>query len=889
MTGGRGVGRVLRVVGVLYLVAVAASWGWRLLGGEAPRPAPADGVEVFELAAVREGDRRGEDTVRLAARVVEGPGPEAPVVVLVHGSPGSGDNFGGTAARPGLVAALAEHARVVVPDLPGFGDSDLDAPDLSFTAHADYLLQLLDALEVPAAHVVGFSMGGGVGLQMWRRAPERVRSLTLLSAIGVQELELLGDHALNHAVHGLQLGAFRFLDGALPHFGRTDGFDRAIAYSRNFFESDQRPLRGLLARFEPPLLVIHGRDDFLVPVEAAEEHHRIAPHSELWLSDAGHFMVFAQRPEFTDALVDFVLRAEAGTAPRRADAGAERVAAAAAPYDPSTAPPASGFLLVVLMVVLAAATLVSEDLTCIAAGLMVARGRLTLLAASAACFVGIFVGDLMLYLAGRLLGRPVVQRAPLRWMITPEALDRSRRWFEQRGATVIVLSRFMPGMRLPTYVAAGVLGLGLLKFCLWFALAGLLWTPTLVALAMVSGRELMEGFGWIEEHPLTGLAFVAGAVLLVVKILVPLTTHRGRRLLYGRWLRLTRWEFWPPWVFYPPLVVYLLWLGLKHRGLALLTAVNPCMPASGIIGESKGDILDHLARELGDEADALPASLRLPARGEDGRPVEAVERLATVERFLEARDLHWPVVLKPDAGQRGDGVLIARDPASALTFLERSPVDLVAQEFVTGPEFGVFAIRRPEDERFHVFSVTVKRRPSVTGDGVRSVEQLLLDDPRAPAMAATYAKNLGARLEDVPEPGVEVPLTDVGAHARGTIFEDGRPLVTPELEARLDALSRRIDGFHFGRYDVIVPSAEHLQRGEGLRVIELNGLTSEATHIYDARTSLLQAYRDLAAQWRLAFAIGAANVARGEAVTPLWRLPGMALGFLRDARRRSGA
>ena len=50
-------------------------------------------------------------------------------------------------------------------------------------------------------------MGGGVALELYRLAPERVASLVLLSSIGVQEMELLGDYSLNHVVHGLQLVA----------------------------------------------------------------------------------------------------------------------------------------------------------------------------------------------------------------------------------------------------------------------------------------------------------------------------------------------------------------------------------------------------------------------------------------------------------------------------------------------------------------------------------------------------------------------------------------------------------------------------------------------------------------------------------------------------------
>ena len=60
-----------------------------------------------------------------------------------------------------------------------------------------------------------------------------------------------------------------------------DHYLLAISYARNFYDSDQRPLREILARYERPMLVLHGKRDALVPVEAAVEHARIVPQAQL--------------------------------------------------------------------------------------------------------------------------------------------------------------------------------------------------------------------------------------------------------------------------------------------------------------------------------------------------------------------------------------------------------------------------------------------------------------------------------------------------------------------------------------------------------------------------------------------------------------------------------
>src|SRR5262249_13048040 len=146
-----------------------------------------------------------------------------------------------------------------------------------------------------------------------------------------------------------------------------------------------------------------------------------------------------------------------GQAATRATADPERLRQASQPFDTASVPKAMGMAAIALVTLIAAATLVSEDLTCIGAGVMAAQGRIDLGLAVFACFLGVFVGDLLLFLAGRRLGRPAVERAPLKWFIRSENVERASAWFSRRGGAVILASRFTPGMRLPTYFAAGLL------------------------------------------------------------------------------------------------------------------------------------------------------------------------------------------------------------------------------------------------------------------------------------------------------------------------------------------------------------------------------------------------------------------------------------------------
>lgn len=508
---------------------------------------------------------------------------------------------------------------------------------------------------------------------------------------------------------------------------------------------------------------------------------------------------------------------------------------------------------------IAASTLVSEDLACIGAGVLAAQGRISFALAVAACFVGLLVGDVLLFFAGRLFGRAVLARAPLKWFVRAADVERSAAWLERRGAAVIFISRFVPGTRLPTYFAAGALGTGFGRFLFYFSLAAVVWTPLLVGLSAWVGGETVTAALRAREHALLGVAAAGTAVYCAIKLTLRLTTWRGRRLLVGTWRRLTRWEFWPPSAFYPPVVAYLLWLMLKHRSITLFTAANPAIIGGGFVGESKIDILRGLAGagEFVAHAELIEAASDLQSR------------IAAVHRFMAEHGLDFPVVLKPNQGQRGAGVAVVRSERELEGYLRSTDVDTIIQEYAPGLEFGVFYYRLPGEEKGHVFSITEKKFPVISGDGVHTLEQLILNDERAVCMARFYLTKHGDRLWDVPHAGERVQLVELGTHCRGAVFLDGEWARTPALEAAFDEISRSYDGFCFGRYDVRTLAVEDFKAGRNFKIVELNGVTSEATNIYDSRNSLFTAYRVLFAQWRLAFEIGARNVSRGAQAASL--------------------
>lgn len=792
-------------------------------------------------------------------------------VLLVHGSPGDGGSF------HGLAGVMRGPRRLLAPDLPGFGQSTEEIADYSIRAHAAYLWELLDQLGIKKVHVVGFSMGGGVALHMADSRPSQVASITMLSAIGVQEMELLGDYHLNHAIHGVQLWGLEALRYGFPRFGSWNRTNMGIPYARNFYDSDQRPLRRILQRYAGPMLIIHGKKDPLVPVEAAYEHARLAPQSEMDIHEGDHFTVFVKPAELERPLRDFFAEVERGGAKTRATADSQRAAQAAMPMDTHHWPKPLPITAVVMFIGFALFTFASEDLACITAGLFVAEGRASFLFVTLACLAGIFVGDVLLYLAGRCIGRRALRRAPLRWFVSDRALKDSSAWLEKNGAAVIFTSRFVPGTRLPTYLAAGALHTSFARFTAYFLGAAAVWTPLLVAISAGLLTPL-ERLGMGGGRPLAIKLLLAVPLLyLAIRVICKLVTHRGRRELIGWWRRKLRWEFWPPLVFYPPVIVYIFYLAMKHGGLTVFAAANPGIVAGGFVGESKTEILRNLAG----------AGKWIPRFAPIGA-TDPETRVRDARQFMEQAHLQYPVVLKPDAGQRGSGVAVIRSEEQLREYLTATKYPAMLQEFVGGPEFGVFYVRYPGEERGRIFSVTEKVLPALKGDGKSTVEQMILADERAVCMADFYLRKNQQRLQTVPVKDERVELVDLGTHCRGAIFLDGEELITPELQTAIDGIAKSFDGFYFGRFDVRAASKEELRAGRNFKVIELNGVSSEATHIYDPKLTLRQAYAVLFAQWRMAFEIGAMNRAKGVSVPGAAELLRMAVAYRDTSQEHPG-
>jgi membrane protein DedA with SNARE-associated domain len=522
---------------------------------------------------------------------------------------------------------------------------------------------------------------------------------------------------------------------------------------------------------------------------------------------------------------------------------------------------------------IALATLLAEDATAVGVGVAIQSGAFPAIPGILACAAGIYVGDVGLWAAGRIGGPRLLRWRPFARLSAP-TLTTLGAWVDRNPAAAILGSRFLPGTRLPLYVAAGMGGTRPWRFLGWMLVAVALWTPLIVLVTAFAGDAVLSplqawlGAGWAAR--------LAGTALILVGFHAGLAvgTPRGRARIAARLARLRRWEFWPAWAVNAPVAVWIACLAVRHRGLTVFTAANPGIEDGGVVGESKSRILARLPREY-----VLPWALL------EAGPLET--RMACLRAAVRSLGTPYPFVLKPDVGERGAGVRWVWCEAEARAYLSDETGPVLMQVAHEGPfEAGLFYVREPHADAGHVFSVTDKRFPVLVGDGRSTLEALVRAHPRYRLQADVFLQRHAARRDRVPAAGERVQLARAGNHAQGTEFVDGRALLTPALEARVDIIARRFDGFFFGRFDVRYRDRGAFMAGEDFSIVELNGVTSEATHIYDSAHSVWVGWRTLMQQWSLAFAIGAANRARGHQPTPVRRLVRLVWRFARTRQTR---
>lgn len=314
-------------------------------------------------------------------------------------------------------------------------------------------------------------------------------------------------------------------------------------------------------------------------------------------------------------------------------------------------------------------------------------------------------------------------------------------------------------------------------------------------------------------------------------------------------IRLRNWEYWPFECVYLPLVPFWLWLSFRARSLWFFSAANPGIENSGFVHERKSAIYPLLPTGY------YPKTFLCKA----GMSADAIESL------IHKSSLTFPLIAKPDIGERGLQVKLLRTIHDLQDYRQTSSVDFLVQEYVGYPhEIGVFYYRFPGEKQGNISGIVGKEFLNVTGDGKSDLLTLLIQNDRAVLQLKALAGIYGDQFDQIPALGETINLVPYGNHSRGCKFVDLKSHITPELISVIDHACRQVHGFYFGRLDIRFASWEDLRAGRNFSIIELNGTGSEPTHIYDPQHSIFQAWKEIYRHWKIVFRISMMNVSAGE-------------------------
>jgi len=299
-------------------------------------------------------------------------------------------------------------------------------------------------------------------------------------------------------------------------------------------------------------------------------------------------------------------------------------------------------------------------------------------------------------------------------------------------------------------------------------------------------------------------------------------------------------EFWNPRLFETPYYFNLVMQCLKYR-----LYPRDLLKANYALDHGELGIGSKYQTQMAFDQKRFLATELIP----DGLAAMDVEQQIT--KF--AAKTGYPLILKPDIGCVGKGILRIDGEKDAKIHSSRLSGATLLQEYTPhNTEYGVFYVRY--GGKAQITGINAKLFPTIVGDGTRSIDELARNHHRYSHHWRLFLQY--HQLDHILEAGEELQLSFIGSHTMGCQFSDTSELTTPALEAAVCEIFENQPGFNFGRLDIKAASREAAQDGEFV-VIEVNGIPSLPTHMFDPKYSLRKSYRILFEHGRhLALAAG---------------------------------
>ena len=312
--------------------------------------------------------------------------------------------------------------------------------------------------------------------------------------------------------------------------------------------------------------------------------------------------------------------------------------------------------------------------------------------------------------------------------------------------------------------------------------------------------------------------------------------------------KLTNWEYWPYQVLYTPVYFQYLYYACRTRSFFFFNASNPTFKNGGFFMESKKEIYDLIPQEY------YPKTLLFNAREDINKVSESIRNIG----------IKFPLIAKPDIGLRGTAVKKINNLQELKSYLEQANFDILIQDLIPFEnEIGLFYVKLPKSEKGTLTGLVSKEFLILKGNGMDTIRELLKKKPRFELQIPALQKEFPEIMDSILEENKILNLVPYGNHCRGTKFVDASHEITTKMIESFNEICSKINGFHFGRMDIMYNNYKDLEEGKNFQIIEINGAISEPTHMYDPKHSLFYGWKELTRHFHYMYLISKENHKNG--------------------------
>ena len=311
--------------------------------------------------------------------------------------------------------------------------------------------------------------------------------------------------------------------------------------------------------------------------------------------------------------------------------------------------------------------------------------------------------------------------------------------------------------------------------------------------------------------------------------------------------KLTNWEYWPYQVVYLPVYFQYLFYAVRTQSFFYFNASNPTFKNGGFFLESKKEIYDLIPTEY------YPKTIL----------IQSNEALNVIISKIKTENIQLPFIAKPNIGLRGTAVKKINTVDELENYIKKANFEILIQDLIPYEnEIGLFYVKLP-NQPGKITGIVAKEFMILTGNGKNTLRELIQQDLRYLFQLETLEVEYKEQLETVLEIGEVINLVPYGNHCRGTKFVDASFEITSKMTESFNEICQQIDGFHYGRMDIMYKSFEDLAQGKHFQIVEINGAISEPTHMYDPKHSLLFGWKELTRHFHYMYLISKHNKKNG--------------------------